>query len=67
VVALGARCVFSEPNFEPALLRTIIEGTPAATGILDPEGTALPAGLTLYETLMGKLADGLVTCLERPS
>lgn len=67
VVALGARCVFSEPNFEPALLRAIVEGTPAATGILDPEGTALPAGPELYEILMNKLADSLGACLARPS
>jgi zinc transport system substrate-binding protein len=67
VMALGARCVFSEPNFEPSLVRTITEGTPAATGILDPEGTALPAGPNLYEALMSKLGDALVGCLARPS
>ncbi len=67
VVALGARCVFSEPNFEPSLVWTITEGTLAGTGILDPEGTALPAGPNLYLALMTKLGEALVGCLAPPS
>src|SRR5690606_24991108 len=34
---LGATCVFAEPNFEPAIVGTIIEGTAARAGTLDPE------------------------------
>jgi zinc transport system substrate-binding protein len=59
----GAACVFSEPPFEPALMQTVIEGTGARTGVLDPEGAALPAGPELYFTLMNGLADALATCL----
>ena len=44
VAALGARCVFSEPQFEPRLVQTVIEGTAARTAVLDPEGAALKAG-----------------------
>jgi zinc transport system substrate-binding protein len=65
VTALGARCVFSEPQFEPRLVQTVIEGTPARTAVLDPEGAALKAGPELYFTLMDGLADALVTCLGR--
>jgi zinc transport system substrate-binding protein len=65
VAALGARCVFSEPQFEPRLVQTVIEGTPARTAVLDPEGAALKAGPELYFTLMDGLADALVTCLGR--
>jgi zinc transport system substrate-binding protein len=63
--ALGARCVFSEPQFQPRLVATLIAGTPARTGTLDPEGTALPRGPELYFALMNGLADSLVRCLTR--
>ena len=63
VAALGAACVFSEPQFEPRLVETVIEGTQARTGALDPEGASLHAGPELYFTLMDGLADGLATCL----
>lgn len=65
VAALGAACVFSEPQFEPRLVQTVIEGTQARTGVLDPEGASLHAGAELYFTLMDGLADGLVTCLAQ--
>lgn len=60
---LGAVCVFAEPQFQPALLATVVEGTNARTGTLDPEGTGLKAGPDLYFTLMRSLADALRQCL----
>jgi zinc transport system substrate-binding protein len=63
VAALGVRCVFSEPQFEPALVRTVIEGTPARAGTLDPLGAGIPDGPELYAKLMNELADSLVGCL----
>ncbi len=67
VARTGARCVFSEPQFEPRLVQTVIAGTRASTAVLDPEGAALPRGPDLYFTLMRGLADALVGCLGRPS
>ncbi|HYM03122.1 MAG TPA: zinc ABC transporter substrate-binding protein, partial [Stellaceae bacterium] len=64
---LGARCVFSEPQFKPALMETITAGTSARSGTLDPEGTALAAGPGLYAKLMDDLADNLARCLGGPS
>ena len=60
---LGAACVFAEPQFEPALVQTVVEGTKAKTGVLDPEGTELPEGVALYPTLMRNLAASLRGCL----
>lgn len=60
---LGALCVFAEPGFEPALIETLVEGTAVRTGVLDPEGTALPAGPGTYATLLRDLAHGLTDCL----
>lgn len=64
---LGATCVFAEPNFEPAIIRTIVEGTKASSGMLDPEGSALAEGPDLYPQLLRGLADGLLDCLVRAS
>jgi zinc transport system substrate-binding protein len=60
---LAATCVFAEPNFEPAIIDTIVEGTSARTGTLDPEGSALTEGPDLYHALLRDLARGLVDCL----
>lgn len=65
IKALNARCVFSEPQFEPRLVATVIEGTGAEKGVLDPLGAGLPAGPETYFLLMNALADNLVACLER--
>lgn len=63
IAGLSAACVFAEPQFEPALVNTIVEGTKARTGVLDPEGADLAEGPDLYFTLMRKLASGLTGCL----
>jgi zinc transport system substrate-binding protein len=63
VSELGATCVFAEPNFEPAIVGTIVEGTEAQAGTLDPEGSALTEGPDLYHALLRDLANGLVDCL----
>jgi zinc transport system substrate-binding protein len=60
---LGATCVFSEPQFEPKLVRVVMEGSAARTGVLDPEGANLPAGPDLYPDLMLSIAKGLKDCL----
>ncbi|MFS2014646.1 zinc ABC transporter substrate-binding protein ZnuA [Azospirillum sp. CT11-132] len=63
IAGLNAACVFSEPQFEPTLVRTVVEGTRAKTGVLDPEGADLPEGEALYPTLMRNLAASLRGCL----
>ncbi len=61
---VGARCVFSEPQFEPRLVATLIEGTAARTAVLDPLGVGLAAGPDAYFTLMHGLAASLKSCLS---
>ena len=63
ITELGAACVFAEPQFEPALVDTIVEGTKAKKGVLDPEGADLPDGPDLYPTLMRNVAAALRGCL----
>ena len=61
-----ARCVFSEPQFEPKLIKTIVAGTKVRTGVLDPLGADLEPGPDAYFLLMGRLADQLAACLQDP-
>lgn len=58
-----AICVFREPQFEPALVNTLVEGSPARTDVLDPIGAELKPGPSLYAALLGNLADALADCL----
>lgn len=64
IKGLGAVCVFAEPQFEPTLVNTVVEGTKARTGTLDAEAADLPEGPDLYPTLMRRLASSLVSCLK---
>ncbi|WP_298294097.1 zinc ABC transporter substrate-binding protein [Thiomonas sp.] len=61
--SLGAVCVFSEPQFEPRLVHTLVEGTSARLGTLDPLGAKGPLGLAGYEQLLRGLARNLSQCL----
>jgi len=63
VAELGATCVFAEPQFEPAVVETIIEGTSAKAGVLDPEGGAIEPGPDHYAQLLRGLAASLAECL----
>ena len=67
IVELGANCVFSEPQFESKLVGTVVEGTEAHSGILDPLGADLPPGDDAYFRLMRQFADSLTTCLGQQS
>jgi len=58
-------CVFAEPQFKPAIVKTIIRNTPARFAILDPLGADIPAGPGAYATLLRTLAHALVSCLEK--
>jgi zinc transport system substrate-binding protein len=63
----GAVCVFAEPQFSPAIAATVVEGTGARIGVLDPLGVGLAPGPDLYGSLLTRLATSLVGCLSGPS
>ncbi len=65
MVETGAACVFAEPQFRPALVAAVIEGTGARAGTLDPLGADIAPGPEAYFTLMRALADDLLACLAR--
>ncbi len=62
--SLDVRCVFSEPQFQPALVDTIVASSGIHSGVLDPIGAGSPAGIEAYFTLLQGLVDGLLACLK---
>ena len=58
------RCIFSEPQFSPKLLQTVIAGTNVKQGTLDPLGAGLESGAELYFTLLNNLSHNLSSCLN---
>jgi zinc transport system substrate-binding protein len=63
VAEANVRCVLSEPQFNPDLVATVMDGTPARTAVADPQGLGLEPGAALYPQLMRNLAGALATCL----
>lgn len=64
VKRLGSVCVFSEPQFEPRVVNTVVEGTSARTGVLDPLGAGIAPGPDQYPELISNLADSLKHCFS---
>ncbi len=62
-----AVCVFREPQFTPALVNTLLQGTAARSGELDPIGAAVPPGPDAYATILHNLASALTNCLSGAS
>lgn len=59
----GVDCVLAEPQFNPGLVETVLEGTEANTGVIDPLGAALEPGKDLYPQLIRNMANTLAECL----
>jgi zinc transport system substrate-binding protein len=59
----GIDCVLAEPQFNPGLIATVLDGTDAQTGILDPIGSDLEPGSALYPEMIRNLAKALASCM----
>ncbi|MEM9708995.1 MAG: zinc ABC transporter substrate-binding protein [Pseudomonadota bacterium] len=59
----GIDCVLSEPQYNPGLVATVLDGTEAKTGVTDPLGSDLAPGVGLYPQLLRNLAGALAECL----
>jgi zinc transport system substrate-binding protein len=67
IKGLKAACVFSEPGYESKIVQSVIEGTSAKTGVLDPEALGVEKGADAYDAMMRRLADGFQACLAPAS
>ena len=59
----GVTCLFTEPQFRPALAETVVEGTGTRLGMLDPIGAELEPGPDAWFQLMQGMADGFTDCM----
>lgn len=56
-------CVLAEPQFNPGLVTTVLDGSDANTAVIDPLGASLEPGADLYPQLIRNLATTLADCL----
>jgi len=65
IVNDSIRCLFTEPQFQPAIVKNLIEGTEVRLAELDPIGSALKPGPEAYFQLMRELASSISHCLRQ--
>lgn len=59
----GVDCVMTEPQFNPGIVATVLDGTEANTGVMDPLGSDLEPGSALYPQVIRNMAKTLAECL----
>ena len=57
-----AKCIFSEPQFNPKIIKAIAKDTNIKTGVLDPLGADLKNNKDLYFKLLNNLSNSLKQC-----
>ena len=55
-------CLFSEPQFNPSIIKSIAKDTNVKIGILDPLGSKLDKGKDLYFNLLNNMASSFKGC-----
>ena len=58
----NAKCIFSEPQFNPKIIKAIAKDTNIKTGVLDPLGADLKNNKDLYFKLLNNLSNSLRKC-----
>ncbi|VFP86992.1 High-affinity zinc uptake system protein ZnuA [Candidatus Erwinia haradaeae] len=59
-----AKCVFTEPQFKPTVVKAISRGTNVRFGTLDPLGTDIPISKDSYVKFLIKLSNQYSSCLQ---
>ncbi|MAI11537.1 MAG: hypothetical protein CBD27_05530 [Rhodospirillaceae bacterium TMED167] len=67
VKSAQVNCIFSEPQFEPAIVKTLIANSKAKAGVLDPLGSGIKPGPDGYFELMENMANAFSRCLAASS
>lgn len=65
LAANGAKCVFSEPQFQPAVIESVVRGSDANTGVLDPLGMDIPVKQGSYFAFLHSMSDSFYSCLAK--
>ena len=58
----NVKCLFSEPQFNPDIIKSIAKGTKVKVGVLDPLGANLENGKELYFKLIKNISSSLKKC-----
>ena len=58
----NAKCIFSEPQFNPKIIKAIAKDTNITTGVLDPLGADIKNNKNLYFKLLKNLSSSLRKC-----
>ncbi|MGK2889216.1 MAG: zinc ABC transporter substrate-binding protein ZnuA [Candidatus Malihini olakiniferum] len=67
LVEKKAVCVFSEPQFRPAVISAVAKGTDVRIGVLDPLGSNIALSKDSYAEFLLQLSDQYSCCLEKRS
>ena len=59
----NVKCLFSEPQFNPDIIKSIAKGTKVKVGVLDPLGANLDNGKDLYFNLIKDISSSLKKCI----
>ena len=57
-----AKCIFSEPQFNPNIINSIASDTGVKTGVLDPLGANIDKGRNMYFDLIKDMSNSLKGC-----
>ena len=57
-----AKCIFSEPQFNPNIINSIASDTGVKTGVLDPLGANIDKGKNMYFDLIKDMSNSLMGC-----
>jgi zinc transport system substrate-binding protein len=60
-----ASCVFSEPQFKPAIVSSVTRGSDVNIGVLDPLATEISIVKGAYFNFLNGLADSYIECLSK--
>jgi len=55
-------CIFSEPQFNPDIIKAVAKDTNVATGVIDPLGATLDPGKDLYFELIANMSKSFKGC-----
>jgi zinc transport system substrate-binding protein len=58
----NVKCIFSEPQFNPSIAKTIAADMDVKAAVLDPLGAELEPGKDLYFDLIGDMASSFESC-----
>lgn len=64
LVEQKATCIFAEPQFRPAVITAVAQGTKVRMGTLDPQGSGIELDADSYVNFLSQLANQYLSCLK---